>query len=66
MEGEVSHLWSEESLEAKARWFASLTVEQRVEVFCEMVDFLVELNPSLLRGHDDFPAGWSVRVLEQA
>jgi len=36
-----------ESIEAKARWFQSLSLEERMEVFCEFTELALELNPDL-------------------
>ncbi len=47
MEFGISHDWSEETPEAKARWFQSLSVEERVEIFCEIAEAALALNPSL-------------------
>ena len=60
MVGEVSHDRNEESLEAKARWFQSLTMEQRMQVFAEYYDLAVTVNPELVK-RDDVPA-WATRV----
>ena len=37
----------EESLEDKARWFKSLSLEERMQVFDEFTDFLLAVNPRL-------------------
>ena len=43
----ISHDRSDESLEAKARWFQSLTLAERMDVFCEMTDMALSLRPDL-------------------
>ena len=45
----ISHNWDDESPEAKARWFQSLTVEERMQLLCEFTDLALSLNPSLLK-----------------
>jgi len=45
----VSHDRKDESLEAKARWFQSLSPADRMEVFCSFTDLALTLNPSLAR-----------------
>ena len=45
----ISHDWDDESLEAKARWFQSLTIEERMELLCEFTDLALSVNPSLLK-----------------
>jgi hypothetical protein len=60
----VSHDRSEESMQAKASWFQSLSVEERMEVFVEMTDLVIGLNPSILHAKDAKPIPGRVRVLE--
>ena len=47
MEPEVSNDRADDSLEAKARWYQSLWVEERMEVLVSMTDLLLSVNPSL-------------------
>jgi hypothetical protein len=47
MEFGISHDWADKSPEAKARWFQSMTVEQRIDMFNEFTDFMFELNPRI-------------------
>ncbi len=44
----VSHDRSDESLEAKARWFRSLTLEDRMQLLCEFTDMVLENNPQVV------------------
>jgi hypothetical protein len=41
----VSHSRSAETMEAKARWFQSLTMEERADLLCEFTDMILEINP---------------------
>ncbi len=41
----ISHSREDESLEAKARWFQSLTMEERMEMLCDLTDMVLENNP---------------------
>lgn len=43
----VSHDRCDESLEAKARWFQSLTVEERMELLCEFTELALQNNPQV-------------------
>ena len=43
----VSHDFAEETIEAKARWFQSLTMEQRMEVFNSFMDLIFAANPHI-------------------
>jgi len=60
----ISHDWLEETLEAKARWFQSLSLEERFDIFCEFTDLILENNPSVIDGKDATPIAGRVRVLE--
>jgi hypothetical protein len=43
----ISHDRQEETPEAKARWFQSLSLSERMDVFCEITDLALTVNPSL-------------------
>ena len=43
-----SHELREESMEAKIRWFHSLSMEERLEAFIAWMEMLLSLNPELL------------------
>jgi len=61
----ISLSWDEESPEAKARWFQSLTVEERMELFAEFTDFLLEINPAIKDAKDAEPVAGRVLVLRK-
>lgn len=43
----ISHDRKDESLEAKARWFQSLSLEERMELLCEFTELALENNPQV-------------------
>lgn len=47
MPASISHDWDEETPEAKARWFQSLTLAQRMELLCAYTDLALAANPNL-------------------
>lgn len=47
MEFGISHDMAEETIEAKARWFQSLTMEQRMRVFTDFMDLIFAVNPHI-------------------
>jgi hypothetical protein len=47
MKGTVSYDRGEETPEAKARWFQSLTLEERMDVLCDFTDLALSINPKL-------------------
>ncbi|MCA9435900.1 MAG: hypothetical protein H6751_02785 [Candidatus Omnitrophica bacterium] len=61
----ISHDWSDESLEAKARWFQSLSLEDRMEILCSFTDLALEVNPRLKDQKDAQPIEGRVQVLSR-
>jgi len=48
----VSHDWQEESGEAKARWFQSLSLKERMDTFCWFTDMVLSTNPGIVEKKD--------------
>ncbi|NIA29666.1 MAG: hypothetical protein GWP06_07130 [Actinobacteria bacterium] len=44
----ISHSYKEETLDAKAEWFQSLSLEKRMELFSSYIDLILENNPRIL------------------
>lgn len=59
----ISHDRQEESLEAKARWFQSLTLTERMEMLCNFTEFMLAANPKIAEKRDAKPVKGRVRVL---
>ncbi|MCX7011949.1 MAG: hypothetical protein NTW86_05175 [Candidatus Sumerlaeota bacterium] len=57
--------WQAETPEAKARWFASLAMEERARVFCEYYTLVKSLNPTIAERKDARSAEAGVRVLRK-
>ena len=62
----VSHDFEEESLEAKGRWFQSLTLEERMEILCEFTDLILSVNPHIVDQKDAKPIAGRILVLSQS
>jgi len=45
----MSHDIRDESLEAKARWFQSLSLEERMDVFVAFTNLILENNPDIVK-----------------
>ncbi len=43
----ISHNRNDESFEAKARWFQALSLEERMDILCELTDLVLENNPRM-------------------
>jgi hypothetical protein len=63
MERTVSHDRQEETPEAKARWFQSLPLAERMELLCAFTNLVLENNPRLLQEDDPRPLLGRVQVL---
>jgi len=60
----VSHDELEETPAAKARWFQSLTLDQRMALLCEYTDLALNRNPGLGTDRPAQPIAGRVQVLE--
>ena len=47
MKKEISHSRSDETIEAKTRWFRSLPLSERMEILCSFTDLALEANLKL-------------------
>ncbi len=65
MTGSVSHDLSDESLEAKARWFQSLSLEERMDVFVAFTNLILENNPDIGTKKYVRPASERIRVISK-
>ena len=65
IQGTISHDREEESIEAKARWFQSLTIEQRAEILCQFTDLILSVNPKIIEKKDVKPIPGRIQVLSK-
>jgi len=61
----ISHDRADESLEAKARWFQSLTLAERMDMLCWFTDLILENNPHIAEQKHAEPIAGRVLVLKQ-
>ena len=59
----ISHDFQEETPEAKARWFQSLPLSERMEMLCSFTDLILTINPRIAEQKDAQPVEGRVRVL---
>ena len=59
----VHHDRNQESIEAKTRWFRSLSMAERIEVFCSYIDLALSINPNLKDRNRAQPSAGRVQVL---
>ena len=62
----ISHDWQEETPEAKARWFQSLSLTERMDLLCCFTDLILSHNPKIAEQKDAQPIEGRVRVLTGA
>lgn len=62
----ISHDLAEETPEAKARWFQSLSLTERMELLCQFTDLVFENNPHIVEHKNAKPITGRVRVLSKA
>ena len=61
----LSHSRDKETMIEKARWFQSLKVSERIQLFCGLMDGLIQLNPKVMDKKDDKPVQRSFQVLRK-
>ena len=59
----VSHDRRDESPEAKARWFQSLTMTERMDLFCAFTDLALSVNPALQEREHAQPVTGRIQVI---
>ena len=47
MDLKISHNLSDETIEAKVKWFRTLNLSERMDMLCAYTDLALELNPRL-------------------
>ena len=62
----VSHDRQEESPQAKARWFQSLTLAERMEMLCFFTDLILVNNPDIVEQRHAQPVTGRVLVLSKS
>jgi hypothetical protein len=62
----ISHDLAEETPDAKARWFQSLPLSERMDLLCFFTDLVLENNPLVAERKDAKPIAGRVRVLSKA
>jgi hypothetical protein len=66
MKKKISHSRSDETIEAKTRWFRSLPLSERMEIFCSFTDLALETNPNLPDVKDAEQVKRGIRIVSKA
>lgn len=61
----ISHNRQDETLEAKARWFQSLSLVERMDLLCSFTDLILINNPKILDLKNVEPTWGSFRIVSQ-
>jgi hypothetical protein len=61
----ISHSFADESIEAKAKWFKTLSIEERMNMLVEFTSLILENNPEVAKKKHVRPASDRIRVLSK-
>jgi hypothetical protein len=59
----VEHDRQQETIEAKARWFVSLSMAERMDIFCSFTDIALSVNPGLKDRKHAKPIAGRIQIL---
>ena len=65
MSESISHSFADESIEAKAKWFKSLSIEDRMKMLVAFTNLILENNPEIAKKKHVRPASDRIRVLSK-
>ncbi len=63
MDVRVSHDRSEERIEAKARWFQSLRLSERMEMLCDITDLILSRHPNIAERKNAKPSSGRIQII---
>lgn len=63
MQTAVSHDRAAETPEAKARWFRSLSMQERMDLLCEYTGLIFAVNPHIADAKNAEQTGDHIRIL---
>lgn len=66
MKGTISHDFQDETPEAKARWFQSLDLQQRMQLLCSFYELAISANPGLAERRHAQSTQTRIRILRKA
>jgi len=65
MEVSISNSRQEETAEAKARWFQTLSLTERMEMLCIYTDLILANNPSIAETKDAQSTTGRIRIVSK-
>lgn len=63
MNSQISHDRKDETIEAKVKWFRTLSLSDRMDMLCEFTDIALELNPQLPDKKNAQPTKGRIQIL---
>jgi hypothetical protein len=66
MKQTIWHDRQQETMEAKTMWFRSLSMAERIEVFCSVTDIALSVNPCLKDRIHAQPIAGRIQVISAA
>jgi len=66
MKQEISHDRKQETIEAKTLWFRSLSMTERMDLFCSFTDLTLSANPALKDKPNAQPTTGRIQVISTA
>lgn len=65
MNKHITHDREKETIEAKAKWFQSLSLEERMDIFCQFTNLILENNPKIVRKKYAKPTSGRIQIIRK-
>ncbi len=62
---QVTHSRQDETIEAKTRWFRSLSISERAELLNSYIDMILEVNPKIMELKRAQPIKGRIRIVSK-
>ena len=61
----ISHDFKDEEMDSKVRWFKSLTLEERMELFVAFTNLILDNNPDIVKQKNVRSPSERVRIISK-
>ena len=65
MKKSISHNRDKETIVAKAKWFQSLSLKERMDIFCQFTDLILENNPKIAKKKYVKPSTGRIQIIRK-
>jgi hypothetical protein len=62
----ISHSRLYETAEMKAKWFQSLSLEERMDMLCSFTDMILQNNPNIMELKNVKPTSRRIQILRKS